>query len=266
MEPVVPTKGTGVVTAVPSDSPGDYATAKGRAKKADYECWKVKKEWAVVEIIPIIWTPSYRELTAEFLVTKAKPKVREILWGKEEASIYREPEGSVILRSGDTRVVALYAQWYLDYGEGSWRGEVVKLVGSEFNPFHVDTKICFVANLAWLILWACGCSCGHGSKILWDPKFLVESLSDSNIYMAYYTFTRFRHTFIGGASIGPAVAMLKEAIYGISKTAAVAEVRVVVIEENGKWKRVDRGEVEANVPIMADSAEPANLKFELENL
>lgn len=33
--------------------------------------------------------------------------------------------------------------------------------------------------------------CFSGSRIPWDPQYLVESLSDSTIYMAYYTVAHF---------------------------------------------------------------------------
>jgi len=243
MESVLATKGTGVVTSVPSDSPDDYATVKDLAKKADY--YKIKKEWAELEITPIIRTPSYGELTAEFLVKKmkinspkdtkplaeakelaykegfyqgtmligdfkgekvekAKPKVREILLSKKEAFVYSEPEGHVLSRSGDSCVVALCDQWYLDYGETNWREETETFVSDKLNTFHEETKNGFMANLAWLNQWACARSYGLGSKLPWDPQFLVESLSDSTIYMAYYTIAHFLHTSLDGSNIGPA--------------------------------------------------------------
>jgi leucyl-tRNA synthetase len=70
METVKEDKGTGVVTSVPSDSPDDYATVMELAKKADY--YGIKKEWAELEILPIINTPSYGDKCAEFLVKKLK--------------------------------------------------------------------------------------------------------------------------------------------------------------------------------------------------
>ena len=70
MESVLATKGTGVVTSVPSDSPDDYATVRDLAKKAEY--YGIKKEWAQLEIPPIIETPSYGNLTAKFLVEELK--------------------------------------------------------------------------------------------------------------------------------------------------------------------------------------------------
>jgi leucyl-tRNA synthetase len=90
MESVLPTKGTGVVTSVPSDSPDDYATVTDLAKKADY--YGIKKEWAELEIYPIIDTPSYGDLCAPFLVKKLKissPKdAKQLLEAKELA--YKE--------------------------------------------------------------------------------------------------------------------------------------------------------------------------------
>ena len=38
-----------------------------------------------------------------------------------------------------------------------------------------------------------------GSRIPWDPQYLVESLSDSNIYMSYYTVA---HLLQGGVFDG----------------------------------------------------------------
>lgn len=39
----------------------------------------------------------------------------------------------------------------------------------------------------WLQQWACSRSFGLGTRLPWDEQYLIESLSDSTIYMAYYT-------------------------------------------------------------------------------
>jgi leucyl-tRNA synthetase len=44
-----------------------------------------------------------------------------------------------------------------------------------------------VHTLGWLQQWACSRSFGLGTRLPWDEQFLIESLSDSTIYMAYYT-------------------------------------------------------------------------------
>lgn len=55
------------------------------------------------------------------------------------------------------------------------------------ETYNVETRNAFEGVLAWLNKWACARTYGLGSKIPWDPTFLVESLSDSTIYMSYYT-------------------------------------------------------------------------------
>lgn len=67
-------------------------------------------------------------------VTDVKNIIRDELIAKKEAVQYFEPEKSVVSRSGDECVVAYMNQWYLDYGEESWRQEVEKFITS--SDFH----------------------------------------------------------------------------------------------------------------------------------
>lgn len=247
METVLPTKGTGVVTSVPSDSPDDFATVTDLAKKADY--YGIQKEWAELEIFPIIDTPSYGDLCAPFLVKKlkiaspkdtkqleeakelaykegfyqgvlkvgefkgekvevAKPKVRQQMIDAGQAFAYSEPERKVVSRSGDDCIVALMDQWYLDYGEESWKKTALDWVENGLNTYTTETKNSFEGVLNWLNQWACARTYGLGSKLPWDPQFLVESLSDSTVYMAYYTIAHLLHKDIfgktkGSANVGP---------------------------------------------------------------
>ena len=59
-------------------------------------------------------------------VQEAKNKVRESMIAQGLAVAYAEPEGLVISRSADECVVALMDQWYMDYGEPSWKAEAEK--------------------------------------------------------------------------------------------------------------------------------------------
>ena len=59
---------------------------------------------------------------------EAKAKVREQMIAKGLAFPYAEPEGLVVSRSGDECVVALVDQWYLDYGEPSWKEQAEEYV------------------------------------------------------------------------------------------------------------------------------------------
>jgi len=50
-----------------------------------------------------------------------------------------------------------------------------------------ETRNHFEQTLDWLKSWACSRLFGLGSRVPWDRQWLIESLSDSTIYMAYYT-------------------------------------------------------------------------------
>jgi leucyl-tRNA synthetase len=72
------------------------------------------------------------------------------------------------------------------------------------NTFFPEVRHSFEAVLDWLNQWACARSYGLGSKLPWDPQFLVESLSDSTIYMSYYTISNLLHQgSIYGDKVGP---------------------------------------------------------------
>ncbi|GJJ71844.1 leucyl-tRNA synthetase [Entomortierella parvispora] len=226
MDGVLATKGTGVVTSVPSDSPDDFATVMDLKKKPDY--YKIQPEWIVsYDPVPIINTPTYGSLAAPTIcaqmkiasqkdktqlalakdavykdgfyngvmiigdhngkpVQEAKPLIRQELIDAGLAVPYNEPENLVMSRSGDECVVALMDQWYLDYGEAEWRKQAEECLAG-MNVYTEETRNAFEKNLAWLNKWACARSYGLGTRLPWDHNFLIESLSDSTIYMAYYT-------------------------------------------------------------------------------
>ncbi|CAG8158148.1 unnamed protein product [Penicillium salamii] len=244
METVSASKGTGVVASVPSDSPDDYATLMDLAKKADY--YGIKKEWAELEIFPLIDTPTYGNLTAPALVKElkinspkdavplakakelaysegfykgtmlvgefkgeavsdAKDKVRQALYASGDAFPFADPMGKVVSRSNDECVVAYLGQWFLNYGENDaeWQSETLNHVVNNLNTYSAECKNGFEKNLSWLNRWACARTYGLGSQLPWDKQFLVESLSDSTVYMAYYTIAHLLHGDRYGKTTGP---------------------------------------------------------------
>ncbi len=54
-------------------------------------------------------------------VQDVKKVVQKQMVDSNEAIIYFEPEKQVLSRSADECVVALCDQWYLEYGEETWR-------------------------------------------------------------------------------------------------------------------------------------------------
>ncbi|KAH9320447.1 hypothetical protein KI387_015086 [Taxus chinensis] len=138
-------------------------------------------------------------------VREAKALIRKKLLETGEAVMYSEPEKKVISRSGDECVVALTAQWYIIYGEPEWEAQAEKCL-SKMELYSVEARNGFCGTLKWLNQWACSRSFGLGTKIPWDEQFLVESLSDSTLYMAYYTVA---HLLQNGDMYGKTATVIK---------------------------------------------------------
>ncbi|CAB4252885.1 similar to Saccharomyces cerevisiae YPL160W CDC60 Cytosolic leucyl tRNA synthetase, ligates leucine to the appropriate tRNA [Maudiozyma barnettii] len=243
METVIATKGTGVVTCVPSNSPDDYITTKDLAHKPEY--YGIDPSWVkpLDEIVPLIKSQKHGEIIAKALVEElkiqspkdknalaeakkiaykedyyggvmiygpfagekvevAKNKVKEQMIADGHCFVYNEPEGVVMSRSGDECIVSLEDQWYLDYGEETWKAEALEcLEGMEV--FAPEVKNAFEGVLDWLKNWAVSRSYGLGTRIPWDPKYLVESLSDSTIYQCFYTIAHLLFKDYYGQEVGP---------------------------------------------------------------
>lgn len=122
-------------------------------------------------------------------VSVAKAKVRADMIAEGLAADYYEPENLVVSRSGDECVVSFEDQWFLDYGEEKWRDSVLAHVNSEnFTAFDEKVLKTYNLKLNWLGQWACSRQFGLGTRLPCDPeRFVIESLSDSTIYMAYYS-------------------------------------------------------------------------------
>lgn len=131
-------------------------------------------------------------------VNEVRKPVQEILIKNNQAILYMEPEKQVISRSNDECVVALCDQWYLDYEDEAWKNQVRGCL-KNLETYSDQTKNRFEETINWLHGHACSRTYGLGTKLPWDEKWLIESLSDSTIYMAYYTIV---HILQGGHLIG----------------------------------------------------------------
>lgn len=133
-------------------------------------------------------------------VKEVKDIIKQEMIDRNEACIYYEPEQKVISRTLDECIVAKVDQWLLKYGEESWKNFVKQHVNSEnFETYHEKTKHQFDHVLDWLKEWGVSRTFGLGTHVPWDPQFVIESLSDSTIYMAFYTIA---HQLQGGVFDG----------------------------------------------------------------
>ncbi len=93
----------------------------------------------------------------------------------------------VICRCGGRAYVKiLHDQWFLQYSNPEWKQSVHdRLNTMKLVPPEVKAE--FDRTVDWLKDWACTRRIGLGTRLPWDPEWIVEPLSDSTMYMAYYT-------------------------------------------------------------------------------
>ncbi|MDH5463055.1 MAG: leucine--tRNA ligase [Nitrosopumilus sp.] len=121
-----------------------------------------------------------------------RDKVRE--WLQDNGHLERFPvleNGPVRCRCGTECVVKILSnQWFLNYGDEEWKEKARDcLDGMNILPNKIKTE--FKDVIDWLHERACARQQGLGTKLPWDKDWIVESLSDSVIYMAYYAISRF---------------------------------------------------------------------------
>ena len=95
----------------------------------------------------------------------------------------------VICRCGTRcHVKILENQWFLRYSDEKWKEKVRTLVKRmSFYPEEIRKQ--FLNTVEWLKDKACTRRTGLGTLLPWDKSWKIETLSDSTIYMAYYTIS-----------------------------------------------------------------------------
>jgi leucyl-tRNA synthetase len=135
-------------------------------------------------------------------VSAAKALIKKDMIRDGLAVAYSEPESYVESRTGNECVVAAADQWYLTYGEEKWKAAVQEHVDNVLHTYNPVAKKKFNTTLGWLKEWACSRTFGLGTKLPWDEKWVVESLSDSTIYMSYYAVSHFLQGDLNGQTVG----------------------------------------------------------------
>ncbi len=120
-------------------------------------------------------------------VSVAKDRVHEDLIKSGKGDVFFEfSEKPVVCRCGTECVVKVVKdQWFLNYSDHEWKQRVLDwLEKMEIIPDYYKEE--FRNKIEWLKDKACARRKGLGTRIPWDREWLIESLSDSTIYMAYY--------------------------------------------------------------------------------
>ena len=226
---VEPDSGTGIVMSVPAHAPFDYqALADLKADSAAQQKFNLS---VVAEPVKIIESEGYSGIPAAEAIAKAIPGSSESCLEKATSDLYsrefykgkmlpntgrfagkpvavakNEVKGDIAgfssamyelnnkpvkCRCGTECVVKLLSnQWFLNYGDKGWKALAHECI-QKMDVVPQDIRQEFDYVIDWLRERACARKSGLGTKLPWDPEWIVESLSDSVIYMAYYVIAKY---------------------------------------------------------------------------
>ena len=115
---------------------------------------------------------------------------KELLTDKR-AIILKDPVEPVICRCKTrNHVKILLEQWFLKFGDKEWKKSVHKML--EKIEIHPEAaRKAFQGAIDWLEDKACVRRSGLGTPAPWDDSWIIETLSDSVIYMAFYCISKY---------------------------------------------------------------------------
>lgn len=92
----------------------------------------------------------------------------------------------VVCRCGGRVEVAEQDTWFLRYNDPDWQSVAKQaLKGTDIQPTTARDQ--YEHTIDWLEQWPCIRNYGLGTPLPWDDDFIIEPLSDSTIYMSFYT-------------------------------------------------------------------------------
>ncbi|MGP3703015.1 MAG: leucine--tRNA ligase, partial [Candidatus Bathyarchaeota archaeon] len=101
-----------------------------------------------------------------------------------------ELPGKVVCRCTTSCIVkVLQDQWFLNYSNPEWKKKARELL-SKMRIYPEEARKWFEDVIDWLHDWACTRKTGLGSPLPWAKDWIVETLSDSTIYPAFYTINK----------------------------------------------------------------------------
>ncbi len=203
---------TGVVYSVPAHAPYDYMALKesgydikpeiiiGNKNTAEEICKKLgikslSEKDKLDEATKTLYKQEYyngelNEKCGDFAglkVSEAKDKVYEWLVEIGRGGKMYETTRKAKTRGGKKVIVAVVDnQWFINYGNKEWKDKTRDWLKKMFI-FPEKYRTAFEQALEWVDKRPCARMRGIGTKLPFDTKWVIESLSDSTIYPALYT-------------------------------------------------------------------------------
>jgi len=125
-------------------------------------------------------------------VAKAREAIVEELTREGKIETLLELRNApVICRCGTKCLVhILENQWFINYGDPEWKKLAHKCL-DQMTILPEELRAEFNYTLDWLRERACARTVGLGTKLPWDQNWIIEALSDSVVYMAYYILSKY---------------------------------------------------------------------------
>tara|TARA_Y100000310_G_scaffold109961_1_gene108436 strand:- start:693 stop:3554 length:2862 start_codon:yes stop_codon:yes gene_type:complete len=124
-------------------------------------------------------------------VPDAQKLLKKKLVKENDAVMFYELSGKVVCRCLTPCIVKVVSnQWFLEYNDPKWKKLTHKCIDKmKIYPEIVRKQFEYVID--WLDHWACTREFGLGTRLPWDENWIIESLSDSTIQMAYNTISKY---------------------------------------------------------------------------
>ncbi len=104
-------------------------------------------------------------------------------------SMYGLPETVVCRCLTPCIVKVLEEQWFLKYGDSEWKRKTKEALDRTVI-YPEAAEAWFRSTIDWLNDWPCARKSGLGTPLPWNKEWIIETLSDSTIYMAFYTINK----------------------------------------------------------------------------
>jgi leucyl-tRNA synthetase len=101
-------------------------------------------------------------------------------------SMYDLPEPVICRCTTRCHVKILQDQWFLKYSDEGWKSEAKECI-NKMSIYPEEARNWFLDVVDWLQDYPCARQSGLGTPLPWDSRWLIETLSDSTVYMAFYT-------------------------------------------------------------------------------
>jgi len=152
---------------------------------------KIKKELYKLTFTKSTFNHLYKKGFSKSLEGMSIPDGQKIikkeLLEKGVIELFYELTGKVVCRCLTPSIVKMVSdQWFIAYGDEKWK-EITHKAFDNITLYPNIVRPQFEYVIDWLHNWACTRESGLGTRLPWDEKWIIESLSDSTIYMAYYT-------------------------------------------------------------------------------